>query len=124
METECTAKERNSLSLGTSLGVHWVRSLVQGIRVQSLVRELRSHTPCMVQPKNKKTLTNNKFSHLKTFKKHPDYSCGVEHDCKATPESPRRACYSSPFGRKTGPLSLNSLSAVSVISDSLRPRGL
>ena len=40
---------------GTSLVVHWLGLylLLQGMQVQSLVRELRSHMPCDQKKKNK-----------------------------------------------------------------------
>ena len=43
---------------GNSLEVQWLRLCVpmQGAQVQSLVRELRSHTHHMVQPKKEKRL--------------------------------------------------------------------
>lgn len=45
------------------------------------------------------------------MKKHPAYLHGVQHDSKATPESPRWTLYSIPFRRKTASQSLSSLSA-------------
>ena len=56
---------------GTSLAVQWLRLClpIQGVQVQSLVREPRSHMPC--SQKNKEKQYCNKFN--KDLKKKKEY---------------------------------------------------
>ena len=59
-------------SLGTSLAVQWLRRRLpmQGVRVRSLVRELRSHIPCGQKIQNIKHCNKLYVKYCNKFNKH------------------------------------------------------
>ena len=90
---------------------------MQGIQVQSLVRELRSHMPCTVQPNNKINFKRRFYQKRNSLILSLSRSIMLTHMVlNMTAKQPLKAqggaFYSIPFGRKITPESLNSSSAV------------